>query len=78
MKQNIHAFSRCPFLISHIVLIITEIYKTIKIYISDIYKEMSDILQCINYLRMKLHKSQGTETSQFSYWPGFNTSKSKY
>ncbi len=39
---------------------------------------MSDILQCINYLRMKLHKSQGTETSQFSYWPGFNTSKSKY
>ncbi len=26
----------CPFLISHIILIITEIYKTIKIYISDI------------------------------------------
>ncbi len=33
----------CPFLISHIILIITEIYKTIKIYISDIYNEISDI-----------------------------------
>ncbi len=25
----------CPFLISHIILIITKIYKTVKIYISD-------------------------------------------
>ncbi len=52
----------CPFLISHIILIITEIYKTIKIYISDIYNGMSDILQCIKYLTVRLHKSQGTET----------------
>ncbi len=52
----------CPFLISHIILIIKEIHKTIKIYISDIYNEMSDILQCIKYLRVKLHKSQGTDT----------------
>ncbi len=51
----------CPFLISHIILIITVIYKTIKIYISDIYNEMSDNLQCIKYLRVRLHKSQGTE-----------------
>ncbi len=52
----------CPFLISHIILIITEIYKTIKIYISHIYNEMSGILQCIKYLRVILHKSQATET----------------
>ncbi len=30
----------CPFLISHIIAIITEIYKTITIYISDIYNEI--------------------------------------
>ncbi len=58
----------CPFLISHIILIIAEvyIYKTIKIYISDIYNKMSiitiqfshmsDILQCIKYLILGSHR----------------------
>ncbi len=28
---------------------------------------MSDILQYIKYIRVRLHKSQGTDTLQFSY-----------
>ncbi len=48
----------CRFLISHIILIITVIYKTIKIYISDIYNEMSDIQQYIKCLRVRLYKSK--------------------
>ncbi len=47
------------FLISYIILIIIEIYKTFKIYI---YTEMSDIVQDIKYLRVKLHISPGTDT----------------
>ncbi len=29
-------------------------------YVSDIYTEMSDITQDIKYLRVSLHKSQGS------------------
>ncbi len=36
-------------------------------YISEIYPEMSDILQFIKYLKVKLHKSQGIYNWQFSY-----------
>ncbi len=65
-------YKLCPFLVSHI-LIITYIkqsqFNAVLLHKKYICTEMSDILQDMKYLKVKLHKSQDTDTWQFSYWP---------